>query len=92
MSQSRFIILVLIWSGWCEACKRLVSSVIKVVPSVLELKFKMLNFDINYRELVKFGIRHLPILILFRDNRPIGIKIGSLTVQTLCDWLTSKMS
>ncbi|XXN19671.1 MAG: hypothetical protein AAJB65_00410 [Candidatus Hodgkinia cicadicola] len=62
------------------------------MPSMLELKLKILNFDINCRDLIKLGIKQLPVVILFSDSKPIGIKIGSLTIKALREWLAFKLS
>ncbi|XXN13555.1 MAG: hypothetical protein AAI902_00460 [Candidatus Hodgkinia cicadicola] len=51
----------------------------------------MLSFDANYRDLIKFGIKHLPVMFLFQDDRPMGIKVGALTAQILSEWLMSKI-
>ncbi|AIC63779.1 hypothetical protein HCTETULN_029 [Candidatus Hodgkinia cicadicola] len=89
--QSKVSSLTLIWSSWCRACVNSISSVLSALPSAAELKLKLLSFDANYRDLIKFGIKHLPIMFLFQDDRPMGLKVGALTAQVLSEWLVSKI-
>ncbi|ATW05960.1 Thioredoxin [Candidatus Hodgkinia cicadicola] len=89
--ESKVSSLTLIWSSWCRVCVNSISLVLNALPSASELKLKLLSFDSNYRDLIKFGIKHLPIMFLFQDGRPMGVKVGALTAHALSEWLLSKM-
>ncbi|AHL30956.1 MAG: hypothetical protein HCTETUND1_148 [Candidatus Hodgkinia cicadicola] len=83
--------LTLIWSSWCRVCASSISLVLNALPSAAELKLKLLSFDANYRDLIKFGIKHLPVAFLFQNNKPLGVKVGALTARVLSEWLISKI-
>ncbi|AHL31091.1 MAG: hypothetical protein HCTETUND2_154 [Candidatus Hodgkinia cicadicola] len=68
-----------------------ISLVLNALPSASELKLKLLSFDANYRDLIKFGIKHLPVMFLFQDDKPLAVKVGALTAQVLSEWLISKI-
>ncbi len=65
MLKAKASSLILIWSSWCRACAHAVSLVLNALPSATALKLKLLNFDASYRSLVKLGVKHLPIMLLF---------------------------
>lgn len=73
------------------SCVNSILLVLNALPSAAELKLKLLGFDANYRGLIKFGIKHLPVVLLFRDDRPLAVKVGALTAQILSEWLISKI-
>ncbi|AUG34115.1 Thioredoxin [Candidatus Hodgkinia cicadicola] len=83
--------LTLIWSSWCRVCANAISLVLNALPSASELKLKLLSFDATHRDLIKFGIKHLPVVFLFQRDRPMAIIVGALTAQILSDWLVSKI-
>ncbi|XXM93237.1 MAG: hypothetical protein AAI946_00445 [Candidatus Hodgkinia cicadicola] len=51
-----------------------------------------MDYDTDCRQLIKLGIRHLPVMLLFQGDKPMGLKMGSLTAQVLAKWLTAKLS
>ncbi|AUG91364.1 Thioredoxin [Candidatus Hodgkinia cicadicola] len=83
--------LTLIWSSWCRVCANSVSLVLNALPSAASLKLKLLSSGASYRDLIKFGVKHLPAVFLFQGDKPLAVKVGALAARVLSEWLISKI-
>jgi len=83
-------ILVDFWAEWCGPCKQL-SPVLDQVAEELAGKVTVakVNIDENPESPQKYGVRGIPTLILFKDGKPVGTKVGSLPKGQLVEWLNS---
>ncbi|MEA2102986.1 MAG: thioredoxin [Thermodesulfobacteriota bacterium] len=67
------------WAEWCGPCKM----VGPVVASLAEKKqgeivFGKLDVDSNRELAMKFGIRSIPDLLVFKDHKKVGDVIGAM--------------
>ena len=84
-------VLVDFWAEWCGPC-RAIAPVLEELSSELQGKVKIvkLNVDENPSTTVKYGVRSIPTMILYKDGQPVGMKIGAGTPKAgLSKWLTS---
>jgi len=89
--QSQEPVLVDFWAEWCGPC-RAVSPLLEELSSELAGKVKIvkLNIDENPSTTVKYGVRSIPTMILFKGGEPADMKIGAGTPKAgLAKWLTS---
>ena len=83
-------VLVDFWAEWCSPCKM-------IAPFLDELAAEMsgkvtvakLNIDENPQTPMKYGVRGIPTLILFKDGQVAATKIGALPKTKLYDWVES---
>ena len=83
-------VLVDFWAEWCGPCKQL-SPILDEVAREFEGKVTVakVNIDQNPESPQKYGVRGIPTLILFKDGKPVGTKVGSLPKGQLVEWLNS---
>jgi thioredoxin 1 len=66
------------WAEWCGPC-RIVGPVVEELAKVYKDKIKIVKMDVdkNRETPIKFGIRNIPTLILFKDGQVTQTIIGA---------------
>lgn len=76
-------VLVDFWAEWCGPCKQLAPTVQEIANENPSLTVCKMDVDANRDTAVKYGIRSIPTLMLFKDGEAVGTEIGALTKQQL---------
>jgi len=82
-------VLVDFWAEWCGPCKA-IAPVLEELSGELAGKVKIakLNVDENPDTTIKYGVRSIPTMILFKNGEAADMKIGAGTPKAaLSKWL-----
>jgi thioredoxin 1 len=82
--KSDIPVLVDFWAPWCGPC-RMVSPLVDELAEELTGKLKVVkvNTDENQEIAVKYGIRSIPTLGIFKDGEIVDGVIGAVPKQTI---------
>ncbi|MFC3606572.1 thioredoxin [Stutzerimonas tarimensis] len=65
-------VLVDFWAEWCAPCKALMPLLARIAEEYQgELLLAKVNCDLEQDVVMRFGIRSLPTVVLFRDGQPV---------------------
>ena len=68
--KSEIPVLVDYWADWCSPCKQIAPILDDIAPEYVgKVKIAKLNIDDNPKTPVKYGVRGIPTMILFKDGQ-----------------------
>jgi thioredoxin 1 len=78
-------VLVDFWAEWCGPCKMMHPVIEQVKSNNENLEVVKVNVDKERDLAVKYQIRSIPTLVLFKEGVPVWRNSGVLTEQKISD-------
>jgi len=88
--ESTKTVLVDFWAEWCGPCRMISPILDELVQEVGDTAvIAKLNIDENPETPAMLGIRSIPTIMLFKDGKVVGTKVGVQSKATLSAWIQS---
>jgi len=86
-------VLVDFWAEWCGPCK-MIGPVVEELAAEYEGKaiVAKLNVDENPNTTVKFGVRSIPTLLVFKGGKIVDKQVGAVPKSVLAQKLQAQLA
>jgi len=91
--QSPVPVLVDFWAAWCGPCRAIAPAVDEIASEYRNrLKVVKLDIDANGQVSMRFGIRGIPTLLLFKDGQVVETMVGAYPKATMVSKITPHLA
>jgi thioredoxin 1 len=92
VEQAKGLVLVDFWAEWCGPC-RVINPILARLATEYEGRVKIgkVNVDHNPDLSERFQIRSIPLVILFKDGRPVDSRLGARPETEYRAWIEAHL-
>lgn len=85
-------VLVDFWAEWCGPCK-MIAPALEEISEELGEQVTIAKMDIMENTGIpgEIGVQSIPLMILFKDGKPVAQKLGAAPKGQLKTWLESEL-
>jgi thioredoxin 1 len=85
-------VVVDFWAEWCGPCKMIAPALEEISDELAgQVKIAKINIDENQEMAVKYGVRSIPMLVMFKNGEPMAVQVGAAPKSKLSDWIKSAL-
>ncbi len=91
--KSNLPVLVDFWAIWCMPCK-MIAPIVDEIANEFEGKLKVgkVDIDSNQNFAMKFGIRSIPTLLIFKDGKVVEQIVGAAPKKALIEKISKHIN
>ena len=85
-------VLVDFWADWCGPCKMIGPSLEEISDELAD-KVTIAKMDIMENPEIpgQIGVQSIPLMVLFKDGKPVAKKLGAAPKNALKGWLEGEL-
>lgn len=84
-------VLVDFWAEWCGPCKMIAPALEEISEEMPGVVVAKMNIDENPEAPMRYGVRSIPTMILFKNGEAIDTKIGAHPKNRIVDWISESV-
>lgn len=85
-------VVVDFWAEWCGPCKMIAPHLDDLANEMSEdVSVVKVNIDQNPDTPVRYGVRGIPTLMLFKDGEVAATKVGAMNKSKLVEWVKESL-
>ncbi len=91
--ESDMPVLVDFWAPWCGPCRMIAPHLEKIAEEYDgKLKVGQVDVDNNQETAMKYGVRSIPTLILFKGGKEVERMVGGMSKHRIVEKVTPHLS
>ena len=81
-------VVVDFWAEWCGPCKAIAPALDEIAAELDgQVKIVKMNIDENQSTPMKYGVRAIPTLMMFKNGELVSTQTGGMAKGALSDWI-----
>ncbi|MEP3278375.1 MAG: thioredoxin [Stappiaceae bacterium] len=83
-------VVVDFWAEWCGPCKMIAPALEEIATEMGgKVKVAKLNIDENQNTAIKYGVKSIPTLMMFKGGELVATQVGAAPKGKLVDWINT---
>jgi len=75
------------WAEWCGPCRQLTPILEEISAEMSDVVFAKHNIDEQPNAPVKYGVRGIPTMLIFKNGELKATKVGATTKSNIISWI-----